>query len=257
MKSRLLASSVSFIMVVAASLTLTLTGVTEAAPSKSVSDTTQFVGLMKKGVSSAYVATYAVSNYDFFSTGSITVANLPPRPGTKAPTNADGYSSDVEMSYVFRGKGGHIVQWIQDETRVSACVGGPFHSGNSSLQCSRPFQFIPSNGFAEEGVGFVPENVLQNFENFDSTFDARSSVVFTESSKRFGNLQCIRQAQVHVKDSERETTCLNRGGLLVSWMSHNPGGTIRVVLAKLSIHPTKEDFVTLKRPTKAMILPPF
>jgi hypothetical protein len=254
MKSRLLVSSVSLVVVVAAFL---IAGATGAAPSKGVSDTTQFVRLMKKGVSSAYVATYDVSNYDFFSTGSITVANLPPRPGTKAPTNADGYSSDVEMSYVFRGKDGHIVQWIQDETSVSACVGGPFHSGNDVLQCSRPFQFIPSNGFAEEGVGFVPENVLQNFENFDPTFDARSSVVFIESSKRFGNLKCIRQAQAHVKDPERETTCLNRGGLLVSWTSQNPGGTIRVVLTKLSIHTTKEDFVTLKKPTKAMILPPF
>jgi hypothetical protein len=212
---------------------------------------------MKRGVSSAYVATYEVWNYDFFSSGLITVANLPPRPGTKVHTNVDGYSSDLKTSYVFRGKDDHIVQWIQDETRVSACVGGPFHSGNASLQCSRPFQYIPSNGFGEEGVGFVPETVLQNFESFDPLFDAKSSVVFFESSKRFGDLQCIRQDQVEAKDPEREITCLNRSGLLVSWTAQNPGNTIRVVLTHLSIHPTKSDFVTLKKPTKAMILPPF
>ncbi len=212
---------------------------------------------MKKGVSSRYVATYEVSDFDFFSWGSITVANLPPRPGTKVPTNVDGYSSDLETSYVFRAKDGRIVQWIQDETRVSACTNGASPSGIQNLQCSRPFQYIPSNGFGEESVGFVPETVLQNFESFDPEFKGQSSLIFTKASKQFGTLQCIRQMQAHVKDPERETTCLNRSGLLVSWTSQNPGGTVRVALTKLSLHPTKSDFVTLKQPTKAMILPPF
>jgi hypothetical protein len=255
MKSRVIASTVSLVVVVAASLTLIVVGVTEAAPPKRVSDTTQFVKLMKKGVNSAYVATYEVSNYDFFSRGSITVANLPPPPGTKVPTNVNGYSSDLETAYVFRGKGGRVVQWIQDETRVSACVGGPFHSGNDNLQCSRPFQYIPSNGFGEEGVGFVPETVLQNFE-FDPFVDGQS-VIFFQSSKQFGTLQCLRQVQIHVKDPDREVTCLNRYGLLASWTSRTPGGTVRVVLTNLSLHPTKMYFATLKKPTKTMILPPF
>jgi hypothetical protein len=206
MKSRFLASSVSLVVVVAASLIVA--GVTGAASSKPVSNSTKFVTLMKRGVSSAYVATYKVSNYDFFSSGMITVANLPPRPGTKVLTNVEGYSSNLETSYVFRGNDGHIVQWIQDETRVSACVGGPFHSVNTSLQCSRPFQYIPSNGFGEEAVGFVPETVLQKFESFDPLFDAKSTVIFFESSNRFGDLQCIRQDQVSAKDPERENTCL-------------------------------------------------
>jgi hypothetical protein len=232
-------------------------GVTEAATLKRISGTSQFVRLIKKGVSSEYVATYEVSNYDFFSWGSITVANLPPRLGTKVPTNVNGYSSDLETSYVFRGKDGRIVQWIQDDTSVSACTNGASPAEKHNLQCSRPFQYIPSNGFGEEGVGFVPETVLQNFETFDPVFKGQSSLIFFESSKRFGTLQCIRQVQEHVKDPERETTCLNRNGLLVSWTSKNPGATIRVVLTHLSPHPTKKDFVTLKKPTKAMILPPF
>ena len=52
-------------------LSLTVAGVSEAAPAKSVSDTAQFIKLMERGVNSAYVATYVVSNYDFFSRGSI------------------------------------------------------------------------------------------------------------------------------------------------------------------------------------------
>jgi hypothetical protein len=238
-------------------LSFTVGGVSEAATSKSVSDTTQFIKLMKRGVNSAYVATYEVSNYDFFSWGLITVANLPPRPGTKVPANANDYSSDLETSYVFRAKDGRIVQWIQDHTRVSSCSNGASPSGNETLQCSRPFQYVPSNGFAEESVGFVPETVLQHFESFDPEFKGQSSLVFSKSSKQFGALQCIRQAQVGVKDPERETTCLNRSGLLVSWTSVNPGATVRVSLTHLSTHPTKTNFVTLKRPTKAMILPPF
>ncbi len=238
-------------------LSLTVAGVSEAAPSKGVSDTNQFIKLMKRGVNGAYVATYLVSNYDFFSWGSITVANLPPRPGIEVPANVNDYSSDVETSYVFRARDGRIVQWIQDHTRVSACTNGAPPASNEKLQCSRPFQYIPSNGFAEESVGFVPETVLQNFESFDPEFRGQSSLIFSKSSKQFGALQCIRQAQVGVKDPERETTCVNRSGLLVSWTSVNPGATVRVSLTHLSTHPTKTNFVTLKRPTKAMILPPF
>ena len=257
MKSRLLASSVLSVVIIAVSLTLLVTGVTEAAPPRRVSNAAQFVKLMKRGVNSAYVATYEVSNYAFFLSGSITVANLPPRPGTKVPMNVNDYSSDLETSYIFRGKNGHVVQWIQDETRVSACVNGLPSSSNNDLECSRPFQYVPSNGFLEEGVGFVPEYVEQNFDQFNPTFVAKSSSVFSETSQRFGKLQCIRQVQTKAKDPERETTCLNRKGLLVSWTLENPGGSVRVVLTNLSLHPTKRNFITLKGPTRAMILPPF
>lgn len=257
MTNRLLASAVSLAIFVAASLTPMVAGVSEAAPSKGVSDTAQFIKLMKRGVNSAYVATYEVSNFDFFSWGSITVANLPPRPGIKVPANVNDYSSDLEASYVFRARDGRIVQWIQDHTRVSACTNGAPPAGNEKLQCSRPFQYIPSNGFAEESVGFVPETVLQNFETFDPEFKGQSSLISSRSSKRFGTLRCVRQVQVHEKDPERETTCLNRSGLVVSWTSVNPGGTVRVLLTHLSTNPTKTNFATLKKPTKAMILPPF
>jgi len=250
-------SHVSLAVVVVALITLMLAGVTEAASSKTVSDTAQFVKLMKKGVNSAYVATYEVSNYDFFSWGSITVANIPPRPGTKVPENINDYSSDLETSYVFRATDGRIVQWIQDHTSVSACSNGASPSGNEKLQCSRPFQYIPSNGFDEESVGFVPETVLENFETFDPVFRGRSSPIIVKSSKRFGLLKCIRQVQVDVRDPERESTCVNRSGLLVSWTSVNPGDTVRVLLTNLSLDPTKRDFVALVKPTKAMILPPF
>lgn len=243
-------------VVAAVILTLIVTDVFRSTPERKEPDVTQFARLMKKGVNSAYVATYYVTNYVFFQTGSIVVANVPPRPGTKVPVNVNDYSSAIETSYVFRGENGHIVQWIQDRTSVSACVNGLPSSGNG-LQCSRPFQYDPSNGFAEESIGFVPEYVLQSFQSFNSLFTSALSRTFTESSRQFGALRCIRQVQVHVKTPERDTTCLNRNGILVSWTSQNPGGTTRVRLSKLSLHPTKKNFTTLRKPTKTMILPPF
>jgi hypothetical protein len=123
-----------------------------------------FNALMKKADSSRFVLTYHVGGYPVLSYGKVVVAQIPSPPGTKVIKNADGYSSTRRTAYVFHGPSGRIVQWIQNGTKVSACVNvllsGTYVSGAfGKLECSRPSPFIPSNGYAEEGVGFVPTYV--------------------------------------------------------------------------------------------------
>lgn len=215
-----------------------------------------FVNLMTKGTSSAYVASYQVTHFVYFSPGTITVANLRPLPGATPTPNVDGYSSTLRSAYVFRGLNGHIVQWIHNDANVSACTNTPTPSGYGDLACSRPTPYIQTNGFGEEEVGFVPAFVLQTVKNFDSTYLAKPSSIYSEVSHRFGILRCIRQKQVH--GSMQESTCVDRAGVLVSWSSRdsqNDSG--QVVLRSLSFHPTVSDLATMRNPSKAIILPPF
>ncbi|MCU1363336.1 MAG: hypothetical protein JWM55_1164 [Acidimicrobiaceae bacterium] len=249
--------SVAFLIL---SLTVGLATVAPESFASPVSVTRQplsaFENLMSKGTSSAYVASYQVTDFDYFSRGTITVTNLPPSPGAKSTPNVNGYSSTLKTAFVFRGTDGRVVQWIHNEANVSACSNTPSSSGYKNLQCSRPSPFIQSNGYSEEELGFVPAFVLQTVKSFDSTFLAKTSSIFTEESQRFGALRCIRQKQV--TGSMQETTCLNRAGLLVSWSSRNAkNDTGQVELTSLSHHPTSRDLSTMKRPTKSIILPPF
>jgi hypothetical protein len=237
------------VTVVAVLVILSVTGSFDSAPSAKPQTFGGLVRLMRKGADSAYVATYKISGYAYFTPGALTVANMPPAPGARAPANIDGYSSTLESSYVFRGANGHVVQWIQDQTNVSACSNGPFFSGKTNLECSRPFAYIPSNGFIEEGEGFLPMNLSNGF----GTGPSYSESVYSESTRRFGELQCALLSRG--KGGFRLTTCVNRRGLLVSWTTRNGKLLGRAQLMTFSYHPTAKNFITLRTPTKAMILP--
>ena len=202
------------------------------------------------------MASYEVKDFVYFSPGTITVSNLRPSPDTKSTPNVNGYSSTLESAYVFRGTDGRVVQWIHNGTNISACTNVPSPSGYKDLQCSRSSPYVQSNGFGEEEVGFVPDFVLQAVKTFDSTFRATASTTFSEKSSRFGALSCIRQRQV--KGSMEQTTCLNMAGLLVTWSSRNGEKTVgEAELTALRLNPTARNLETMKRPTKAFILPPF
>jgi hypothetical protein len=242
---------VALVTTFAVLLILIATGAFESAPSTKPQTVGGLVRLMRKGASSAYVATYKITGYAFFTPGTLTVANIPPAPGAKSRPNIDGYSSTLETSYVFRGANGRITQWIQNKTNVSACINGPFSSGKKKLECSRPFSYIPSNGFAEEGMGFLPTNALNGFGTGPSYY----SSVATKTSQQFGELQCILLNQG--KGQIRLTTCVNHRGLLVSWTSRNGKLLGRAQLISLSYHPTAKNFITLVKPTRAMVLPGF
>jgi hypothetical protein len=244
-------STVAFVASFAVLLILITSGVFSSAPPANPQSVGGLVRLMRKGANSAYVATYKITGYAYFTPGTLTVANMPPAPGTKSRTNADGYSSTLESSYVFRGANGRIVQWIQNKTNVSACINGPFSSGKKNLVCSRPFAYIPSNGFVEESTGFLPTNAINGLGIGPSNY----SSIFSRTSPQFGELQCILLRQSVGKF--RLTTCVNQRGLLVSWTSRNGKLLGQAQLTSLSYHPTTKNFVTLVKPTRAMVLPGF
>jgi hypothetical protein len=212
-----------------------------------------FNALMKNADSSRFVLTYHVGGYPVLAYGKIVVAQIPSPPGTKVTENADGYAGTGRMAYVFHGPSGRIVQWIQNGTNVSACVnvllGGTYVSGTfGKLECSRPSPFIPSNGFAEEGVGFVPTYVNSQLTAIQPT----QATVSTKSSP-FGTLRCLVQTQ----ETTIQTTCINRAGFVVSWFLQDGMGSFsKVILSALKRDPTASDFKTLIAPNKALILPP-
>jgi hypothetical protein len=240
-------TAVVLVTTLAVLLILIATGAFESAPSAKPQTVGGLVRLMRKGASGAYVATYKITGYAFFTPGTLTVANMPLAPRTVSRPNADGYSSTLESSYVFRGANGRIVQWIQNKTNVSSCVNGPFSSGKKNLVCSRPFAYIPSNGFIEESMGFLPTNAMNGLGTGPSYYSSFSS----KTSQQFGTLQCI----LLRSGTFRETTCVNDRGLVVSWTTRNGKLLGHAKLISLSYHPTAKDFVTLRKPTKAMILP--
>jgi hypothetical protein len=242
-------TTVAVVATFAMLLILIATGAFESAPSAIPQNVGGLVRLMRKGASGAYVATYKITGYAFFTPGTLTVANIPPAPGARSHPNVDGYSSTLETSYVFRGANGRITQWIQNKTNVSACSNGPFSSSKKKLECSRPFSYIPSNGFAEEGMGFLPTNALNGFGTGPSYYSSVSAT----TSQQFGELQCILLNQG--KGQSRLKTCVNHKGLLVSWTSRNGKLLGQAQLISLSYHPTAKNFTTLKKPTTAMVLP--
>lgn len=226
-----------------------------AAPSKTSNSAlvAKFRQSIKKADDTRFVLTYHVGGYLWLAYGKIVVAQIPSPPGTKVTTNVDGYSGTGRMAYLFHGPSGRIVQWIQNSTNVSACVNvllsGTYVSGTfGKLECSRPSPFIPSNGFAEEGMVFVPTYVDSQLTALQPTL----AKVSTKSS-RFGTLRCLVQTQ----ETTTQTTCINHAGFVVSWFLQNGMGSFsRVILSSLKRDPTASDFKTLIAPTKALILPP-
>lgn len=213
-----------------------------------------FVRLMKQATDTHYLLTYHVGGFNFLAYGKIVVAQMPSPPGTKAMTNADGYSGTGRSAYVFRGPSGRIVQWIQNGTNVSACVNvllkGTYVSGTfGRLECSRPSPFIPSNGFSLEGEGFVPTYILSSVTGMALA----GAAITARHSPTFGALRCL----VQRSGTTTQTTCINGTGFIVTWnIQSGLGSFSRAILSSLSRDPTADDFHTLIPPTRALILPP-
>ena len=224
------------------------------AKTSNTASVANFVESMKRAGGTHFVLTYRVGGYSFLSYGTIVIAQIPSPPGTKVTTNADGYSGTGRFAYVFHGPTGRIVQWIKNGTNVSACenvlITGTYVSGTfGKLQCSRPSPYIPSNGFAEEDVGFVPTYVLQTVTEIGPT----RARVSAKASQEFGPLRCL----IQTSGTTTQTTCINQAGFIVSWLLQNGMGSFsRAILSSLKHDPTASDFKTLLPPTKAFILPP-
>lgn len=207
----------------------------------------KFVDLMKHANDTRFVATYRVYHYDWMGSGIITMAQIPSPPGTKATTNSDGYSGSGKFAYVYRNANGRISQWIKVGTNVSGCETST--RGPRQMQCSRPSPYLPSNGFAYADVGFVPTYVMQSI--LTSNGPARSLKLTTRASKHFGRLTCLTQTFA----STIQATCIDRSGYVVLWRYHDLHWSSSATLSAFNRHPTANDFRTLIRPTKSLVLP--
>jgi hypothetical protein len=217
-----------------------------------------FINSMKQANGTRFVVNYRLNGYLFFQNGTIVIAQIPSPPGAKVTTNLDGYSGTGRYAYIFHGPTGRIVQWIKNDTNVSACINLPI-TGNfdtgifGKLQCSRPSPYIPSNGFAEADTGFVSTYVLQSITGLGGARSLKKATVTTRVSQEFGPLRCMTQ----FSGPTTQTTCINQAGFVVSWLLQSgSGSSSRATLTSLNHHPTADDFKTLRRPTKSLILPP-
>jgi hypothetical protein len=211
-----------------------------------------FINSMKQVNGTRFVATYRTYAYLFFQNGTIEIAQIPSPPGTKETTNVEGYSGTGRYAYLYHGPDGRIAQWIKNGTNVSACAKLSGGGTLGKLQCSKPSPYIPSNGFAMEDTGFVPTYVLQWMTETLGASSLKKATVRTKMSEEFGTLRCLTQTS----GTTTSTTCIDHAGYLVSWLLQNGAATSsRLTLTSLSHHPTADDFKTLLRPTKPLILP--
>ena len=233
--------------------------VTHSHPKKTVPATqvANFINSLKSANDTRFIATYQLHDYLALGNGKVVIAQIPSPPGTKEKTNADGYTGTGQYAYVLRGPTGRIAQWIKNGTNVSACmnvlVSGNFETGTfGRLQCSKPSPYLPSNGFAEQDVGFVPTYVLQQIPAYDGPQSLKKAPITTRMSRKFGPLRCLTE----VSGPTTQVTCIDRTGFLVSWFLTNGSGvTSSATLTSIGPHPTAKDFKTLLRPTKSLILP--
>ena len=225
---------------------------TNKTPSKPKPETgiAKFVDSMKHANDTRFVATYRVHHYDWMGSGVITMAQIPSPPGTKATTNSDGYTGSGRYEYVYRNEDGRTSQWIKIGTNVSGCVMPP-HGPIGHMACSRPSPYLPSNGFAYADVGFVPTYVLQSIQNVTSNGPSKSLKLTTRISNQFGRLRCLTETFA----STIQTTCVDRSGYVVLWRYHSLHWSSSVTLTAFNRHPTANDFRTLIKPTKALVLP--
>lgn len=230
------------------------------APTKTGKTTSiaMFLDSMRTANMTHFVLTYRLNGYSFLSYGTIVIAQMPSPPGTRFTTNEYGYSGAGRYAYVFHGPTGRIVQWIKNGTNASACVNvlmtGNLATGTfGKLECLRPSPIIPSNGFAEEDVGFVTTYVLQSVTGLGGPPGPAQEKITTKVSQQYGSLRCLTQ----LSGTTTQTTCINQAGFIVSWLLQNGMGSFsRAILISLNHHPIAGDFKTLIRPTKSFILPP-
>lgn len=237
------------LFVVALVTTVTAVQISNSSTPKSISLTPikSFESLLQRASQGRFVATYRVSHYGFFPPGTIVSSQIPSPPGTKASTNADGYSASGRYAYVYRGHG-RIVQWIQIGTNVSACMRLPAPY-STPLKCDLPSPYAPSNGYDTASVGLIQSTVLSWVQL--RNVPAKSWTLSTERSSDFGSLQCLTLSTLSTK------TCINSQGIVVSWDNWNgTTNTGRVSLTNLNFHPTARDFQSLITPNSKFFLPP-
>jgi hypothetical protein len=222
------------------------------AKSEQTRSVSTFIDSMKQANGTRFAATFRIEGYLFFQNGTIAMAQIPSPPGTKAITNVDGYTGTGRYAYLYHGPDGRIAQWIKIGTNVSACAKPADGGTRGNLQCSRPSPYIPSNGFSMEDAGFVPTYVLQSVLEGFGLHSLKNATIRTKMTQKWGALRCLTE----ISGRTSSTACIDHAGYVITWLLQNGLVTSsRVTLTSLNHHPPADDFKTLLRPTKPLILP--
>jgi hypothetical protein len=213
-----------------------------------------FLKLADSAASEKFVATYVVTGTEeiYLFNGTETVAQIPYAPGHKIHFNSEGYAaSERYLSYLLHESNGDIVQWIQSGSNVSWCL-KLARVDASKLQCTGSSPYIPSNGFAEEAVPYVPTNALSLVERYVEGEPQRNPPVIFRTSPSFGRLRCLLQTS----GTPHLTTCINTKGIIVSSFSENGSLWSNVKLLTVNCDPPAKLFKTLLKPSGRVPLPP-
>lgn len=234
------------------------TGASSPPPNAASPSAAAFIDAFQHANVTRFAATYHLTNYLYFQSGSLVMSESPSPPGTKATPNVDGYAGTGREAFVFRGPDHLLAQWIRVGTNVSACERPRDPTGPGPLTCSTPTAYIPSNAFAMQDTGFVPTYVADSVTQFASVRShsrahPTTSTLYRRVSRTYGTLTCLRQRLTLTV----QTTCLDRAGYLVSWSEFNGTNyTSRASLVSWSRRLSPRAFSTLGAPTVPFLLPP-
>ena len=201
-----------------------------------------------------FVATYVVTGNEeiYLFVGTATVAQIPFSLSHKRHFSREGYAPpDRYLSYLLHERNGTVVQWIQSGSNVSWCL--KLRGFDAfKLKCTGLSPFIPSNGYAEESVPYIPATALGLVENYVRGQPLRRPPVVYRSSATFGPLRCLLQTS----GTPHLTTCINAKGIIVSSFSKNGSNWSRATLVSVDYDPQAKFFATLLKPSDRVALPP-
>lgn len=214
-----------------------------------------FFRLANRAAGERFVATYSVTGNAsiYIDTGTVVVSQIPWPPGHKRTFSSDGYASpDKYLAYLFTEHNGDIIQWVQRGTNVAWCLKWP--SLNSDrLKCTGFTPYIPSNGYAEESVPYVPTTALGLIGSYVAGQPHRIPPVVAEPSKAFGQVECLLQTS----GTPHLTTCVNQRGIIVSSNARNGQLWSAVTLQSLSYEVSPSSFSTILKASGLFPPPPF
>jgi hypothetical protein len=128
-------------------------------------------------------------------------------------------------SFRFFGAGGSLTQWIERGSVSRDCWR---KAAGDPLTCSGPGTYEPSNGFSLSSEGFIPATTLAEINDavrrVDLAYRERQHLqVFTEDSRSFGSLSCLRASATGLVANAATTWCLDDRGVLVSEQNGSRG----------------------------------
>jgi hypothetical protein len=244
-------SGVAFVAVISGALLVSIQ--LSRSPGRTAMSDSAFVNLATRAAKREFVATYVITGTasPLLQNGTVILASDSQLATSHTLNNEDYSGFGQYYAYVFHEQNGELVQWIQKGPNVSWCL-KLRHVDSDHLQCTGPTAYVPSNGYAYQGLAFIPRTVLQPVKNFFYGQPERTPPVLTEQSKTFGPLHCLLQTSgiPHLR------TCINNEGFIVSSTYRRGQYRWSVLLTSLNSSITASDFTTLLAPSGNVPLPP-